>query len=218
MTASTQIPAAAAQRESLIEAYRDDGPLARALGAAVGERVPLPAVALVLAGAAPLLTMLALEGADAPRLGVAMGVVWLVVVGSLSQGREHSGRFTWAVPALLRLVEYAGLLWFAAIAGSAVAGAFALLAVLSFRHYDIVYRMRYQGAAPAPWVGVVAAGWEGRLLVGFALLALDALPAGFFVVAALLAVLFVAESAAGWTRYERARRPALYDDEGEDEE
>ena len=56
----------------------------------------------------------------------------------------------WAEPALLRAIEYAGLIWIAALAGeSRVPAAFALLAALAFRHYDLVYRLRQRGTAPA---------------------------------------------------------------------
>jgi len=216
MSASTAV---AGQRQSVLELYRDDGPLARALGTTLGARIGLPAVMLVAAAAVPLLTVMALGGDDVPRLAVGAAVAWLVVVGALSQGRALSGRFAWTVPPLLRLVEYGGLAWFAVLAGAAaVPGAFALLAAVAFRHYDIVYRLRYQGVAPPPWVGRVGAGWEGRLVIGFALLAAGALPEGFFIAGGLLAIVFVAESVAGWTRLARAQRPELYSDEEEVEE
>lgn len=218
MSASRPI-AAGGQPQSVLELYRDDGPLARALGTTLGARIGLPAVVLVVAAVAAPLAVLALGGDDVPLLAVGAAVAWLVVLGALSQGREHNDRFAWMVPPLLRLAECGGLLWLASRAGpAAVAAAFALLAAVAFRHYDIVYRLRYQGVAPPAWVGQAAAGWEGRLLLGFTLLAVGALPAGFFVAAGLLAVLFVAESVAGWTRLARARRPAPYSDEEEEEE
>jgi hypothetical protein len=216
MTAAT---AAMARPQNLLELYRDDGPLARALGAALGRRVRVAPLLLVAAAAAPLAVVVVLGGDDVARPAVAAVVAWLVVLGGLSHGRPHLDRFAWAVPALLRLVEYGGLLWLAALARPAAEpAAFALLAALAFRHYDIVYRQRYQGVAPPPWVGLATGGWDGRLLAGFALLATGALPAGFYVAAALLAAVFVGESVAGWTRLARAQRPTLYSEEEDEAE
>jgi hypothetical protein len=218
MTA-TPLRAVVGQRQSMLELYRDDGPLARVLGTALGARVGAPAFLLVGAAALPLLTVLVLDGDGAPRAAVAAVLAWLVLAGALSHGRAHRDRFAWAVPALLRLVEYAGLLWFATLAGpAAVPAAFALLAALTFRHYDVVYRLRYQGVAPPLWLGLVAGGWEGRLLVAFALLSAGALRAGMFVAAALLAILFVSESAVGWARFSRMQRPPPYADDDEVQE
>jgi hypothetical protein len=88
--------------------------------------------------------------------------------------------------------------------------------VLTFRHYDVVYRLRHQGRTPPAWLDAVSLGWDGRLILGCVLLAAGALPAGYFVLAAILAVLFAAESVASWRNFERAQRPALYEDDEED--
>jgi hypothetical protein len=198
-------------------AYRDDGPLAGALGRALGAVVRLPAPVLVVLGALPLGALAAAPGEEADRLAVAGALAWFVLLAGAAGGRPHGGRLGWLVPCLLRLAEYGTLLWFATLAGSsAVPAAYALLAALAFRHYDIVYRLRYQGVAPPPWLGLLAAGWEGRLLLAFAFLVLSLLPTAFFAAAALLGVVFAVESAAGWLRFERAERPAVYaDDEDE---
>jgi hypothetical protein len=130
-------------------------------------------------------------------------------------GPAPGGKMAWAVPPLVRLVEYGGLLAIAAIDGSLPA-AFALLCALAFRHYDLVYRLRHRGEVPPAWLNALAGGWDGRLLAALVLLLLGALPAGYWVAAAVLGPLFVAESAIGWARVERKRRPILYEDE-EDE-
>jgi hypothetical protein len=88
--------------------------------------------------------------------------------------------------------------------------------VLAFRHYDLVYRLRHAGTAPPAWLGDLALGWDGRLVLGYILLVAGALPAGFFIAAGLLATAFAAESIAGWRRFGRAPRPVTYEDE-EDE-
>jgi hypothetical protein len=141
----------------------------------------------------------------------------VILLGGLAGGRPERGRLRWSVPPLIRLTEYAGLLWIAALAGAAaVPGAFALLAAVAFRHYDLVYAQRHRGAPPAAWVGLVGTGWDGRLALGYVLWLLDLLPEGFFVFAALLAIVFVGESVRGWTTVGRDQRGTVYEDE-EDE-
>jgi hypothetical protein len=138
--------------------------------------------------------------------------------GSLSPGgRPPGGRLSWAVPPLVRLVEYGGLVGIAALEGaSAFPAVFALLGALAFRHYDLVYRLRHRGETPPAWLNALAGGWEIRLLAAALLLAVGALPAAYWVAAAVYGTVFVAESAAGWATFSRARRPILYEDE-EDE-
>jgi phosphatidylglycerophosphate synthase len=133
--------------------------------------------------------------------------------------RIPRARLDWLVPPLLRLVEYSGLLWIAVSAGrSSEPAAFALLAVLAFRHYDLVYRLRHQGVPPAEWLGVLAGGWDGRLILGWVLFAAGALPAGFFVLAGLLGAVLVTESVASWVRFARdAGGAGSFDDDQEDE-
>jgi hypothetical protein len=199
-------------------AYRDDGPLARALGAAARPLQRVPQIVLVAAGALPMLVLMAIDGAGASHGAVAAALGWLVLVAGAGGGRAPAGRLGWAVPPLLRLAEYAGLLWIGALAGhSSQPAAFALLCALTLRHYDLVYRLRHQGTTPPAWVGDLALGWEGRLLLGYILLVANALPAGFYVAAGLFAMVFVTESISGWRRFGRAAQPATYDDDEEDD-
>jgi hypothetical protein len=196
--------------------YRDDGPLARAIGRALGPAVPVPGLALLLAGVLPLIAAMAIAGGDAsPALAGAV-IAWLVLTHGLAGARWPRESFTWAVPPLVRFGEYAGLLWIAAIDGDAHAGAFALLGALAFRHYDLVYGLRHRAELPPAWLNALAGGWDGRLAVAWVLLAVGALPAGFFVWAALIGAASVAASVMAWRRFERGRRPAEYDD-AEDE-
>jgi hypothetical protein len=140
----------------------------------------------------------------------------MVVLGGVSSGRPHADRFAWSVPGLLRVGEYGALVWIAANAGgSSSAAAFALIAALAFRHYDLVYRPRYQGVAPPGWLQVAAGGWEGRLVLSVVLMAAGALPAAMFVLAGVLGATFVAECALSWARLS-ARPVSVYEDE-EDE-
>jgi hypothetical protein len=194
---------------SLLADYRDDGAPARLL-APLG-RAPAPSLLAALA-VVPVLGVLAATGASHSR-GLLAGVVaWLVVLGGASRGGAlERDRFRWAVPPLLRAGEYATLLWLGA-ACHRIAPAFALLVVLAFRHYDLVYRPRYQRRGPAPGVGTAALGWDGRLILGWLLLAGDVLPAGFYVLSGILGALFVAESVASWRRFGADVAPSLYDE------
>jgi len=144
---------------------------------------------------------------------------WLVLTAGASSGRPHTDRLRWAVLPVLRLAEYGTVLWLAAIAGgSGPPAAFALLAVVAFRQYDLVYRLRYQGGPPPQWVGDVAGGWEGRLIAAWVLLVAGALPAGLYVIAGVLGVVIVGESALSWARVQRASGVVEYEDEEAAEE
>jgi len=203
-------------RNSLLELYRDDGPLAAAIGRLVGRAVPLPAIVPLLVAALSLLTAIALEG-DGASDGLVAGVVaWVVLSGGVAAGRPLTDRLRWMVPPLLRAIEYAGLLWIGAVAGEdALPATFALVAAITYHHYDTVYGFRHRGVSAPAWVSALALGWDGRLASAVVLLAAAALPAGFWVLAALIALLSVGESIAEWRRFRLGQAP-VYDDE-EDE-
>jgi hypothetical protein len=217
MSAPTATRPARTSAPSALLVYRDDGPLARAIGRAAGRSLALPPLVLVLAGALPLAVAVVLDGADASTGLAAAVTAWLVLLAGASSGRPHADRLRWMVPPALRAAEYGSLLWFAALAGAADEGAaFALLGAIAFRHYDLVYRLRHMARTPPAWVAAISGGWDGRLVVFCALLALGALPAACYLVAALLGAVLVAESVRAWTSFSRAQRPVMYEDE-EDE-
>ncbi|HEX8205981.1 MAG TPA: DUF5941 domain-containing protein [Solirubrobacteraceae bacterium] len=191
--------------------YRDDGPIAGALGRVAAK---VPAAALALVAALPLVAALAIEGDGASDALAGVVVGWAIVLGSLSRARTETGRFRWGVPPLIRLTEYAGLLWIGAL-GDALPAAFALVCALAYRHYDLVYRLRHRGVTPPRWVDLAGLGWEGRLLLGYVLLLAGALPLAFYVLAGILGVVFVAESVIGWT-HDTRRVTTVYEEE-EDE-
>jgi hypothetical protein len=194
--------------------YRDDGPIARALGRA-GR---LQQFVLVAAAAAPLFAAMAIGGDDASDPVVGAALAWLIVFAGAASGAPPGGRLRWTQLPILRACEYGALLWVAAVEGpSALPAAFALLAALAYRHYDLIYRVRLAGTAPPAWVNALSLGWEGRLLVAYVLLLAGAVTAGFFVAAGLLAAVFVGESAVSWVAAGRMRQPLDYEDE-EDEE
>ena len=215
----TATVAPAEQRPALpsnVEAYRDDGPIALAIGRALGRRMPVPAMALLLLGAGGILALAALTGRDAPLGVAAAGVAWLVLTIGTTSARWPKESFHWAVPSLVRLGEYATLTWLAAIDGAEPA-AFALIAALTFRHYDLVYRLRHRAELPPAWLNRLAAGWDGRVIIAWVLLALGALPAAMFAWAAALGAVSVAEAVVSWRRFERSRATAGEFDELEGE-
>jgi hypothetical protein len=202
---------------SWLRAYRDDGPLGLWLGRMLGPRFRMPAVVLLLVATIPLVVVLAIHGAYMPRSALAPGIATVVLFGGASAGRP-ADRFDWAVPSLLRLLEYGLLLWTAVLAhGWATRSCFALLGVLAYHHYDAVYRLRQSGGAPA-WLNVAAGGWEGRVLLAYLALLLDVTAVGMAVAAGVLAVMFVGESALWWARAGRLQPAAVYGEEGDEGE
>jgi hypothetical protein len=211
--AATPVAVAPPEAPSNEAVYRDDGPLARALG----RPLAVPALALLLAGVGALLAAIAIRGGDASHALAGGVLAFLILTVGVTSGHWPRASFHWAVPPLVRLGEYAALIWIAAIAGGAApAAAFALLAALAFRHYDLVYGLRHRADVPPPWLNALAAGWEGRLVIAWLLLVLGALPTGFFVWAGLLGAAELAATVSAWRHFERGRRPAEYDD-AEDE-
>ena len=209
-------PAAPATAGTL-DAYRDDGPLALALGR-IAPRA-LPASALVLAALAVVLAALIVTGDGASWWLAGGTLVVAVLLAGASAGRPLRDRMRWTVPPALRVIEYAGILWAAALAGpSSVPAAFALLAAITFRHYDIVYRIRQRSSTPPRWLNRAAGGWDGRLLVAFGLAAAAAVPAGYYAAAIVLAVVFVADAVHSWLTFGRTQQPESYEDEEEDAE
>jgi hypothetical protein len=200
-----------------LRVYRDDGPLARALGALLAPRLPASAAVPAVAAALPLLVAIAALGDDPAHAVAGAVVAWLVLAGAVSAGRPHDGSFDWLVPGVLRLAEYAAILWIGAIAGrSSLAAGFALVAVLTFRHYDLVYRLRHRGVTTPRWVDLAGLGWDGRVLLAYVLLVAGALPAAYFVAAGVLGIVFVAESAAGWAGSAGLQQTGVYEEQGDE--
>jgi hypothetical protein len=215
MTAAVVSDTAGAARRDL-EAQRDDGPVAVAIGIAAGRATGAPAIVPLLAALLPGLVAIAVAGGGASRGLVAGTVAWAVLAGGVASARPLTDRFAWLVPPVLRAIEYAGLLWIAAVAGaSSLPAAFALLAAIAYHHYDAVYALRQRGAPLPRRVQAAGGGWDGRLLAACALLLAGALPAGYYVMAIAIACLFAGASIHQWRHIDRGLRP-LYDDE-EDE-
>ena len=207
-------PPAADDRSSLLELYRDDGPLATAIGGALGRRVPLPPIVLLLAAALPLAVAILLTGEGASDALVAGVIAWVVLLGGIAAGRPLTDRLRWSAPPALRAIESVALLWIGASAGPDVLPAtFALMLAITYHHYDTVYGFRHRGVAQPGWVK--AGGWDGRLVLAVVLLVAGALPAAFWLLAVLLAALWASASVVEWRRFRLGAQP-VYDDE-EDE-
>jgi len=168
-----------------LHVHRDDGPVARGIRPSL---LPVPEVVLVAAAVA-----LAAVGAAAGVAGWACTLVGVVVALAGRLGRP-SERLDWALPALLRGLEYGAIVLL--VGGSP--WAYVLAATVAFRHYDIVYRERIRGDHPPRWLATVAGGWEVRTGV----LAVAAASGREELVAAVLAVvlapLIVIEASASW--------------------
>jgi hypothetical protein len=174
----------------------------------------MPAEVLVVAALLPVAGVLINNGADVPDSTLGLAVAWAVIAGGMSSGGSHTGRFAWAVPTLLRMLEYGTLVWMVrAESQDALPGVFALLCAIAFRHYDIVYRLRHRREPPPDWVNWVGLGWEGRLLLVYVLVVAGTVDWSLYVAAIALAVVSVSESALVWVR---ASARGMEDDDDED--
>jgi hypothetical protein len=184
-----------------LQTYRDDGVLALLIGRVAGPARRLPPAGLLLLGGLPLLIAAAVVRDDASWWLIGACVGWAVLCGGLSSGRLLRDRLRWAVPQMLRAMEMGAIVWIASAAsGDVDPAAFALLAVIAFRHYDVSYRFAQRGSTPPRTLGLALGGWDGRLVAATVLGAAGAATAGFIVLAVYIAVLAVGEAVAFWLR------------------
>lgn len=219
MSATTAPKAAApTERAGVLEFYRDDGPVAAAIGAATGGRLPGPAIAYLFAAALPGLVAIVVKGDGASHGLLAAAIGWAVLFGGLASSRPLDDRLRWMVPSALRVIEYAGLLWVASVAGaSSLPAVFALLCAITYHHYDVVYGLRHRGVPLPRAVQAAGGGWDGRLLLALVLLLAGALPGGFYAMAAAVAALFIGTTISQWRHIGRGERPVYDDEEDEDD-
>lgn len=168
-----------------LRSHRDDGLLAGSLRASI---LPIPEVAVV--ATALVVAGVAMAAGTDRWFAVLVGIA-LALAGRLGRA---SDRLDWALPALLRALEYGAIV---VLVGDSP-WAYALAATLAFRHYDLVYRERIRGDNPPRWLAVVAGGWEVRTVV----LAIAAASGHQTRVAAVLALVLapviVVEAGASW--------------------
>jgi Family of unknown function (DUF5941) len=217
-TATVPTAAVPTERASVLELYRDDGPLAAAIGALTGGRLRAPAIAFLFVAALPGLVAIVLDGGGASHGLLAGAILWAVLVGGVASSRPLDDRLRWMVPSALRLIEYGGFLWIASVAGdSSLPAAFALLCAITYHHYDVVYGFRHRGGPLPRWAQAAGGGWDGRLLFGLVLLLVGALPAGFYSLAGVVAGLFIGATIIQWRHIGRGERPVYDDEEDEDD-
>lgn len=182
--------------------YRDDGLLAEAAGRL---RLPVPSLAITYLALIVLAAGLVTGAAGGPYdIASIVGFVVLALVGGA--GRPHE-RLQWLVPPGLRIGEYAAIGYLAWWGDPATFGpVYALLSVLAFHHYDIVYRLRHQQVAPPRRVRLLGGGWDGRLIVVLVCALAGALGPAVFVLLGWCGLLYVTDSVASWIRVGRDER------------
>lgn len=183
--------------QRVLFALADAGPLAAALGKL---RWPAGGIAYLVPLAAAVVGLGVFADHPAAVLGAA--AVYVAAAGAVV-GRPLGGRLDWLVPPAFRAAEYSAVIALTArVAPDALPGAFGLVAVIAYHHYDTVYRLRGGHSAPPRALVWGIGGQEGRVLLIAALAAAGATPLrtgiAVFAVAAALAVL--AESIAFWVR------------------
>jgi hypothetical protein len=109
-----------------------------------------------------------------------------------------SGRFAWAIPAVLRFLELSIVAAIAFIwVPAAIPVAFWWMAVVAFHHYDTLYRAMQDAAAPR-WLTWLSLGWDGRTILVVVLACLGLLVSGLTVASWLLAAVVVVVASVQW--------------------
>lgn len=196
-------PDPAAYHSGRLIAYRDDGWISAAFGRAVPGVLPPLAPLLVAAAITVVLIAAGMGGEARPGDAVLFApIVALLLLSGPTSSHPHDGRLDWLVPPILRVVEYGYLaaLGFAQDVSDPLI--YALIAVLAYHHYDIVYRTR-QRLWPPEWVFRAGLGWDGRMLIAAASAFAGVESFAYAALAAYLGVLFGVESVSAWARTER---------------
>jgi hypothetical protein len=171
---------------------RDDGALARGLGALVrGNLLPLPPAILSLA-AVSALAVLGLHGLPG---ALTIGPAIVMLLAAPGSANPHAGRFDWLVPVLLLGTQ---VLYLAAVGeGQRVPGpvVFALIAALLLRYAELASPGRPVFLTrPRRHLGWgreygTELGWEGRVLLAGLAAALGIATAGYLALTVYLVVL-----------------------------
>lgn len=182
--------------------HRDDGPLARRLGAGTGRPIPsgrpgpLPFALLAMAAAVALLGV-ALAGLDGwSARGAVVIAAMIMLLAALPAGTAHGGALDWLVPAALRAAEYIFVIAVDVAVGVPGPVTFVLLFALAMHHYDLTARLEKRERAPL--LRAFGLGWDGRIvLVTVAVLAGWA-TLGMGMLAGYLLVILAVSATAGW--------------------
>jgi phosphatidylglycerophosphate synthase len=178
--------------------HRDDGPLARWIGAAArrlpGRPGPLP-FALLATAAAGTLLLAALAGVAGLR-GWVVATVLVMLLAALPAAVGHTGALDWLVPAALRAAEYLFVIAIDVAAGVPGPVTFALLFVLALRHYDLTARLEKRERPPL--LAAAGLGWDGRILLLAVPVVAGWAAAGTAALAGYLFVILAIGAIAGW--------------------
>jgi hypothetical protein len=178
-----------------VNRFRDDGPFALPVRQADGPG--LGALLLTASAAIPVVVALAVARESGHATVVGLALLWFALLAGAAAGLPHAGRFDWAVPALLRGVEYAVVIRLAAMRGDGLA-AFVFLAAVVYHHYDIVYRVHTAQRDLPRWRALAAGGWPGRLALVYALDAVGGFEVGLYAAAGVIGLAAVAGSGLSW--------------------
>nr|MDT0660201.1 DUF5941 domain-containing protein [Micromonospora sp. DSM 115978] len=178
--------------------HRDDGPLARRLGATArrlaGRPGPLP-FALLATAAGIALLLAALAEIPGLRWWVVAAVL-VMLAAALPASAPHDGALDWLVPAALRAAEYLFVISIDVAAGVPGQVTFALLFVLALRHYDLTARLEKRERAPL--LVTAGLGWDGRVLLLAVPVVAGWAAAGTAVLAGYLFAILAIGAIAGW--------------------
>jgi hypothetical protein len=178
-----------------VNRYRDDGPFG-ALGE-WGRGLALRPLPLTFLAAIPVVAVLVVARESGHAAVVGLALLWFVVVADAAAGVPDRGRFDWAVPALLRGVEYAVVIRLAALRGDGLA-AFVFLAAVVYHHYDIVYRVHTSRRELPRWRALAAGGWPVRLLLVYLLDTVGGFEPGLYIAAGVIGATALAGSGLSW--------------------
>jgi hypothetical protein len=184
---------------SRLLAYRDDGPIAHALGRLARGKLP-PLLPLLVAA---IVTLILLIAGVHEQGGLALlAPVLVLLLAGPGSAHPHTGRLDWVAPNIIRVIEYGYLATLGFSHGVSKPLVYALICILAYHHYDTVYRTR-QRPWPAAWVFRAGLGWDGRMLIAGLGALTHTAPLLYLVLTCYLGVLFAAESIYFWSRTSR---------------
>lgn len=191
---------------------RDDG-IAGALARPLGAGSSLPH-AFVLAACLVVGAVAAVTGR---HVLVAAALATAVLTGTAA-GRRSDHRWSWLAPPLLRAVEHGAVLWAGVVVENAGPAAYAALAALALRHYDLVYRGRSGSHGPAGLETVASwlvGGWQLRTVVVTAAALAGVIEPVLWALAAVVAAVALVDTAASQRGARPVARPLTVAEEEE---
>ena len=185
---------------------RDDGPIARTLGALGRGRVS-PLVALA-PGLFAVLTAagFVIVGDRGPRWLVLI-YAGIALVAGVAASSRHDGPLDWLTVAGLRATEYTFIAVAGVLGGVPLWLVYTLLLVLTLYHYDVTGRIEKQ-ATPVRGEALLR-GWDIRVTVLAITVAIGWATAAYAVVAIVVGGVFVVGALVGWRESARSGAAAM---------